>query len=49
MGETVYLEGGFVTYRPYVYAVVAKDVGHCKRLDGITDLRNSLLISQRAR
>lgn len=31
--------GGLVNYRSYVYAVVAKDVGHRKRLDGVADLR----------
>lgn len=31
--------GGLVSYRSYVYAVVAKDIGHRKRLDGVADLR----------
>lgn len=31
--------GGLVIYRSYVYSVVAKDVGHRKRLDGVADLR----------
>lgn len=35
-----------VNYRSDVYAVVAKDIGHRKCLDGITDLGQFLVVSK---
>lgn len=31
--------GSLAIYRSYVYAVIAKDIGHCEGLDGVADLR----------